>query len=131
MSEIIKICNIHGKLKDDQFRFEKNGKYQKFQCIQCKKDKDLLRKRGISREIYNKISHEQNHICLICKREERMKGRNGDILPLCVDHCHSCLKIRGLLCSDCNTAIGKGKEDTSILQSAIKYLKFHQHKESE
>lgn len=127
MSEIIESCEIHGNLNADQYRWEKNGKYKKFQCIRCKKDNDLLRKRGISRDIYLKISEGQTHLCAICKREERMKGRGGDVIPLAVDHCHACLAIRGLLCSDCNTAIGKAKDNPEILQAAIHYLQQHQH----
>jgi hypothetical protein len=44
---------------------------------------------------------------------------------LALDHDHSTGKIRGLLCMACNTALGKFKDDTSILQRAIEYLRKH------
>lgn len=39
-----------------------------------------------------------------------------------VDHDHKTGKIRGLLCSQCNTGIGYFKEDIMILRSAENYL---------
>lgn len=39
-----------------------------------------------------------------------------------VDHCHSSGKVRGLLCNNCNTAIGLFLDNKEILSSAIFYL---------
>ena len=47
------------------------------------------------------------------------------VMKLCVDHNHATGKVRKLLCHDCNTMIGKAKEDIQILESAINYLKKH------
>ena len=46
----------------------------------------------------------------------------GKILSLVVDHDHETGKIRGLLCSNCNVAIGLLEEDISRMQSMIAYL---------
>ena len=43
-------------------------------------------------------------------------------VKLNVDHCHITNKVRGLLCHDCNRALGLLKDNTSILSSAINYL---------
>jgi hypothetical protein len=40
-----------------------------------------------------------------------------------VDHCHTSGKIRGLLCTNCNTAIGLLKDDPNALQRAIDWVK--------
>jgi hypothetical protein len=47
----------------------------------------------------------------------------GNKLGWVVDHCHSTDKIRGILCHDCNLALGHVKDDVAILESLIKHLK--------
>ena len=125
MSEIIKVCKIHGELTVKETRLEKNGKYTRIQCISCKKESDLLRKRKITKDEYFKLLEKQKGKCAICEREETHLGRSGQVVPLAVDHCHKCDTIRGLLCQSCNTAIGKCGDDIAIIQSAIEYLKKH------
>lgn len=39
-----------------------------------------------------------------------------------VDHCHETGLVRGILCSECNTGLGKFKEDPALLRRAIEYL---------
>jgi hypothetical protein len=39
-----------------------------------------------------------------------------------VDHCHETGKIRGLLCHNCNVAIGHLGDNLSTMQNAISYL---------
>jgi hypothetical protein len=39
-----------------------------------------------------------------------------------IDHCHSSGKVRGLLCSKCNQAIGLFDEDQNRLQKAANYI---------
>ena len=39
------------------------------------------------------------------------------------DHCHTTKRIRGVLCSLCNTGLGHFKDDPKILAAAIRYLK--------
>lgn len=78
---------------------------------------NLKRNYGITIEEYNEMFAKQNGRCAICHRHQsELKKR------LCVDHCHTTQRIRGLLCNNCNHGIGKFKDDTSLLQSAIIYL---------
>lgn len=39
-----------------------------------------------------------------------------------VDHNHSTGAVRGILCSECNTGLGKFRDDPAMLQKAIDYL---------
>lgn len=71
---------------------------------------------GITLEIYDIMAASQNGVCKICKRPNGYKN-------LAVDHSHESGKIRGLLCENCNKALGMFQDSTEILQSAIKYLK--------
>lgn len=62
---------------------------------------------------------EQNGRCRICQKTITFGGRAGAK----VDHCHSTGKVRGILCSICNTALGSFKDNTEALARAIKYLR--------
>ena len=90
-------------------------------------DKERERTFGITRYEYAKMFHSQNGVCAICSKPETAT-RNGKIKALAVDHDHKTGEVRGLLCSDCNTGIGKLKEDRSIFISAIRYLDKHSDK---
>ena len=48
---------------------------------------------------------------------------------LSVDHNHETGKVRGLLCSRCNSAIGLMKENLKCLRNAINYLTHHKNME--
>jgi len=79
---------------------------------------------GISLEQYQKMHDEQDGKCKICCQPETQM-RNGKVRALAVDHDHKTGKIRGLLCSDCNTGIGKLKDDPNVLRKAADYLETH------
>lgn len=86
---------------------------------------------GLSIEKYRQMFIDQNDLCAICSQPEtrifkpRDKTKEMKVMKLCVDHNHATGKVRKLLCHDCNTMIGKAKEDIQILESAINYLKKH------
>ena len=42
---------------------------------------------------------------------------------LAIDHCHKTGKLRGRLCSRCNTGLGMFLDSEALLQRAIKYLR--------
>ena len=65
---------------------------------------------------------KQENLCAICGNIETSKNKNGDVRPLCVDHCHTTGKVRGLLCNKCNALLGHARDDVSILENSIKYL---------
>jgi hypothetical protein len=56
--------------------------------------------------------------CAICARTTGI-GRFGQ---LHIDHDHVTGEVRGVLCHECNTGLGKFKDDPDLLAAAIKYL---------
>ncbi len=75
---------------------------------------------GLTPEGYAELLARQNERCAICWRHQTEFSR-----ALAVDHCHDTGKVRGLLCSGCNTGIGNLKEDVGVLQTAVAYLLKH------
>ena len=75
-------------------------------------------------EDYNRLFLSQNGVCAICQKECKTKrGLSIDHNHLCCAGNRSCGKcIRGLLCSNCNRAIGMLQEDIAIFNRAIAYL---------
>jgi hypothetical protein len=59
---------------------------------------------------------------LVAKNEGRCWICRDFADPPCVDHCHQTGKVRGILCRDCNTGIGRLGDDPKRLRAAIKYL---------
>lgn len=87
-------------------------------------DKDLKYKYGITLQEMRKMAEAQDHKCAICGQPET-ENRNGITRHLAVDHDHKTGKVRGLLCSACNTALGKFDDDPVIIARAIAYLAKH------
>lgn len=92
------------------------------------KDIDLLgydprrfKRHNISKQEYDKLLSKYKGRCWICKKNNAIH----------IDHDHSCCNndsfscgncIRGILCSNCNTALGLLKDDIKTIKSALKYL---------
>lgn len=80
----------------------------------------LRRSYGIGIEEYGVMFEAQNGVCAICRQPER-EGKDGPRL-LAVDHCHATGKVRGLLCFNCNAALGNLGDDAALLRAALTYL---------
>jgi hypothetical protein len=65
---------------------------------------------------YNELLASQNGVCAICLGNETY----GKAMP--VDHDHTTGKVRGLLCHECNRALGIMKDDPALLRAAADYL---------
>jgi hypothetical protein len=72
---------------------------------------------------YNAMGDAQGWVCAICRQPQTQQGR-GEGQNLCVDHVHDSqpVQVRGLLCHDCNTAIGKFHESVGLLKAAVRYM---------
>ena len=78
------------------------------------RDRHYLRNYGITLREYNNMLVKQNGVCAICEQSCTKE--------LAVDHDHCTGKVRGLLCKNCNLGLGHFLDNTSYLNSAIKYL---------
>ncbi len=77
-----------------------------------KKEPNLKYYYGITYEEYEQLLIKFKHTCGICPSKEN----------LCVDHCHTTKKVRGILCGKCNKGLGLFKDNKEYLQKAIEYL---------
>lgn len=84
----------------------------------------LKHKFGISLEQYKEMLRRQNFVCKLCfKDETSVHHKSKKVKQLAVDHCHKTGKVRGLLCTACNTALGKARDRLGWLDRAKLYLK--------
>lgn len=79
-------------------------------------DKRRLAIFGLTIEDYDRLLAEQGGLCYICSRPPQ----GGKAFS--VDHDHETGLVRGLLCSNCNHAIGLLHEDKRWLRRAAEYL---------
>lgn len=78
---------------------------------------------GITEAEYEAMKKEQNNKCKICDSEGFTIGKNGHTEKLAVDHDHVTGKIRGLLCHNCNRALGLLQDNVDVILKAAEYLK--------
>ena len=116
------LATISNKKRYKQRKAE--GYYHRLDRIERKK-RDLDKKYGITLEEYHTLLSNQNGKCAICLGENKVKYKNEKETFFCVDHCHKTGKIRGLLCVQCNAALGQFKEDLGNLNRAINYIKIN------
>ncbi|MBT3734927.1 MAG: hypothetical protein HOG25_09760 [Gammaproteobacteria bacterium] len=98
-----------------------------YECRECYNWRMVSRRYGnISQRDYNAILKSQGGGCAICGNEH-IEGEQR----FAIDHDHAKepeMDIRGILCHNCNHALGKFKDNTMLLQNAIHYLKCDYHK---
>jgi CRISPR/Cas system-associated protein Cas10 (large subunit of type III CRISPR-Cas system) len=82
-----------------------------------------LKRYGISLEHYDQLFEKQGGLCAICENPERRVSRSGEVKPLVVDHDHETGRVRGLLCHDCNIALGLIEDNPEIAKAMVRYLK--------
>lgn len=123
-----RVCTSCNKFKDaSQYTLERDsrafgGVSMRSKCKECnefRKYKAFIKRTyNFTWEEYEALLEKQNGKCAICKS----KVGNATKTRLFIDHCHSGLHVRGLLCGSCNSALGLFKDSPTILRQAIKYL---------
>lgn len=89
------------------------------------KNSELLRKYGISTEERDRMLAEQGGVCAGCGSPD--SAWKGDWH---VDHCHATNVVRGILCHNCNVALGRVHDSPYILRGLTDYLEKHNKKEA-
>ena len=87
--------------------------------------KYALRQYGLTIEQYDTLYTAQRGLCAVCgvyKDPWQPTGVANRAKFLVVDHDHSNGRIRGLLGTQCNVAIGQTHDNPSILRGAADYL---------
>ena len=134
----MKLCKRCGEEKDlsEFYRYQKSPDGRQFYCKKCLGDeqkswhqrnpeKARLKQRinnlkvrfGLTIQEYNELGESQGWKCAIC-------GNAGiERNPLCIDHCHDSGKVRGLLCRQCNQALGLIKENVTSAKALVEYIR--------
>ena len=134
-------CIKHGEVPNEFVYFKKDENGNKIKpnyCKLCSKDRReknpelrnlnaKLKRYNLQLENYEKMINEQKNLCKICNKPET-KIQKGKIADLSVDHCHDweklgIMKVRGLLCAKCNSALAMLKDDPDLFEKAAKYLR--------
>lgn len=95
-------------------------------CKQCVLNRHRERKFGVDHKTYKQMLSDQDNRCAICAIHVNDYSERYN--NFAVDHCHKTHKVRGLLCHNCNRALGMFQDDMNILKVAVNYLSFHMNK---
>lgn len=91
-----------------------------------RKNRKLKYQYGMTLNEYNAMLKAQNNVCAICENKETtINAKNSKVQKLCVDHDHVTGKIRALLCTACNKALGLMNDDPTRVLKAHEYLLKH------
>ena len=71
---------------------------------------------AMTSEDYHRLLHRQGGVCAVCKTANW--GSRGPH----IDHDHGSNKVRGLLCMNCNVALGNFRDSARLLRLAAEYL---------
>lgn len=102
------------RLAYNRERYLKNKKKHRLACYKWQ----LRAYYNLEYEDYKIMREKQNFSCAICHTPEESLSRRLE-----VDHCHATDKVRGLLCTKCNRALGYFYDNIDLLINAAFYLR--------
>ena len=118
---VVRACRLCGTEKPASDFYTRNNGTPRRECKHCTRALTAFRATGWTQQAYEEAFLRQGGKCAICvstlnsSRYTRLAG----------DHCHASGKLRGLLCTNCNTAIGLMKDSAIRLRAAAEYLERH------
>lgn len=99
------------------YRHSKGG--FRHECKACRGIQAVLNRYGVTKEQYAEMLRQQGGGCAICGSSDPGKESG---FKLSVDHCHDTNVIRGLLCKNCNLAIGYFQDNPDLCRRGADYL---------
>jgi Recombination endonuclease VII len=139
----MKQCSVCSETKElDQFYNMKSSKDGKgYRCKECdnnarqkwaekhpershlsQRQRNLKHRFGVDLEWYEEQFKKQNYSCAICESKTNKTTGTREFWNFSVDHCHDSGKVRGILCNNCNRALGLLQDSAELLQRAKNYL---------
>jgi len=134
MTRVCRCCNTEKSLEE----YPKDKRWRNTYKLDCKicynvkrrsnynpeqrRDEGLKQLYGISRDDLNSMYTHQEGCCAICSAPLSLISGKTKKGKAHVDHCHTTGKVRGLLCTKCNTLLGMAEDNKETLQKAILYL---------
>ena len=112
-------------LKTKEYQHSRYKRYEsenKVEIRERQRRRTLMKKFGITLEDYDSMLKSQNGGCAICGRKDPGSKK---VKYFFVDHNHNTNKVRGLLCNQCNRAIGYLRDDPDVVYAAAMYLRKH------
>jgi len=86
-------------------------------------DRHRARQLGLAIDQYKELRRlAQEGACDVCGDPPNKSPRGAFPETLHIDHCHETNRIRGLLCSRCNRALGYFRSNPRLLRLAAEYL---------
>jgi hypothetical protein len=86
--------------------------------LERRRETTIKRRYGLSPEQLKELLTSQGNCCAIC-------NKSFDETKPHIDHCHETQKVRGVLCSRCNTALGAwGDTLENITKTYNKYKEY-------
>lgn len=115
-------AKIYAEKNKEKIRQQKKDYYQNNKLMFLEagwKKKGILNKNSLffKQQDFNELFEIANYSCQICKKAD-IKHKKGFV----VDHCHKTNYARGILCANCNIALGCFRDSIEHLNNAIKYL---------
>lgn len=100
-----------------------DAEYRKAVTPKQRRKHKLKSKYDMTPAEYNALHKAQDGKCGVCIQKETVVNvQSGKVQKLSVDHNHATGKIRGLLCTACNKALGLLKDDPALLLAGATYL---------
>lgn len=100
--------NREERLEKQRERYQDN----KEEVLERQKWYSVEKKYGLTKEDYLQLMEDVNSSCQCCGKAE----------DLCIDHCHNTGKVRGVLCRQCNQALGLLGDTKENVIKLLEYL---------
>lgn len=118
-----RVCRTEKPLSE--FYVRKDSGRLRRDCKHCQIERQRYRKFGVCNTRYDEMLVRQKGQCAVC----HSLLNSSRYTKFAVDHNHRTGQVRGLLCMNCNTAIGLMKDSPLRLRAAACYLETSGSKE--